>query len=136
MDPAQFLRDFLKPGRPVLMRGAARDWKWTRDWTKANFLNRFGRCAQATFDCAMSIFKNAVRRRVFTVGEIPYPKIFGLATREVSASEYVEAMADISGIEAPMYVFHSINGPDDGLLGSFPMFPEFLQVFAQQNFTT
>lgn len=69
LDAQRFLRDFLKPGRPVLMRGAAKDWPWSQTWTKRNFLMTHG-------------------SRTFTVGDIPYPKIFGLPNKELSAREY------------------------------------------------
>lgn len=63
------------------------------------------------------------------MGGIPYPKIFGLPTKDVSASDYVRDMAaEDAEIGAQPYVFHSINGPEDELLNAFPMFPDFLQV--------
>ena len=52
----------------------------------------------------------AMGQRKFTVGNIPYPKIFGVPTEELSVTDYVRRMAE-EHTGPPLYVFHGITSP-------------------------
>jgi len=42
LDPRTFQRDYVRPLRPVVLEGAARDWVATRRWTPRFFASRYG----------------------------------------------------------------------------------------------
>ena len=118
--------DYLKLGRPVLMRGATlangprsavpSDWgDWRAAMQRDDFLAAHG-------------------GRTFLTSAIPYGDIFGTRVENMTAADYVGGWgaregADAAGdppVDRP-YIFHSVTSAHDPLLKGFPtLFPPFL----------
>ena len=124
LSPSEFLEGYLKVGRPVLMRGATLSgatgykeatWEgWRRSMERDRFLKTHG-------------------ERSFAASAIPYGEIFGTATENMTANDYVagfeprETLRSAEAAAAVPYIFHSVSSGADGLMGGgFNLFPEFL----------
>ena len=113
MSAKDFVEEHLKLSRPVIMRGAARNWAWRMGWTKSKFQRQFS-------------------GRVFTTGNIPYPEIFGTGHENMTVAEYVRKSRqhelDSNAFKGtPPYIFHEVQGMHDVLLQNFTLFPPFLK---------
>jgi hypothetical protein len=86
----EFYYDYLLAGKPVILRGLAKDWNVRTAWTKENLKKTYG---------DMSL----------TSGPIPYSNHFDMPDQKLSLADYVEAMATVETTDdefkSPYYVF-------------------------------
>jgi len=55
LDPEQFFKEYLAPGRPVLVRGALNGWRVAPPWSLAELTRRFGDHDVPLFDTLFSL---------------------------------------------------------------------------------
>jgi len=72
LTPQEFMK-YVIAQRPVIMRGAARDWAFRREWTKAGVVRESGELEAS-------------------VGGVPFPEAFGLEHNRMSVAEYVNLL--------------------------------------------
>ena len=108
-----FIREYLVEGRPVIMRGAALDWKFRRTWTK-NKLRKLSTEVE--------------------VGQIPYEEHFGGQKKIINLQGYIDYLdhASEANITEPEYVFNSKlyhkMDSSNAFWESIPDIPSFLEM--------
>ena len=77
-------------GRPLVLRGFAKDWNLRKAWTKDALLAKYGEMG-------------------FTTGPVPYSNHFGQPDEKIDMETYVKAMAQSKTTESddgnPFYIF-------------------------------
>ena len=71
--PDDFFSKYVLPGRPLVLRGFARDWRLRKAWAKDALLAKYGKMG-------------------FTTGPVPYSKLFGEPEERTNLQTYVQVM--------------------------------------------
>jgi hypothetical protein len=92
---SEFYHQYLMPGRPVILRGAALDWPARDAWTKPGLLSRYGKLKVST-------------------GATPYAASFGLPERHETLGDFIGRLdperVSRDGKGNPHYAFTALKG--------------------------
>lgn len=133
VSPEEFLERYLTPRRPVVVRSALADWKWTPPWDLSALERRFGDSEVPLFDTLFTLEDVSTLREYLHAytgpgvnGIPPYLRWFARQseTQELCADRAFADLADDwsmpSWLPKGDYVFPRYAGPVDAAQAAFP----------------